>query len=66
MPGSGYGERGVRVSPTPGDVTRPGDRLLHDSAAGPARNPERRKCERCGKRRKHCRCERLIILPGER
>ena len=36
MAGPSYGHKGVRVSPTPGDVARPGDRLLHDSASGPA------------------------------
>ena len=33
-----------------------GDRLLHDSATGPARSARPRRCPACGRRRKYCRC----------
>ena len=36
--------------------TLPRDRLVHDSAAGPARYDRPRRCPACGRRRKYCRC----------
>ena len=39
-----------------GPYARPHERLIHDSGRGPRLNPERRRCEVCGRRMKHCRC----------
>ena len=53
--------RGRPPGPRPaaiGGHARPGDRVLFDATRGPARNPARRRCERCGKRAKFCKCGR--------
>ena len=50
-------ERGRGVVQLHHEPTASG-RLAHDSADGPAVNPGRRRCERCGRKTKHCKCGR--------
>ena len=48
----------ARVHHVGAGEVRSTDRLLVDSADGPATNPQRRRCERCGRRAKFCKCGR--------